>query len=57
MKMKFMASPFGAKHDILLVIIDDKPCNTVDSGIVSRDHGEGSVDESLAIIWIIGIFP
>lgn len=53
MEMEFMSSPLCVEHDHLVVGVDDEPCDSVDSGIVSGDQGERHVNESLPIIGVI----
>ena len=53
--MELEASPLCCEVDILGIIIDDESCDSVQSGIVTRDVGGWTVAKSLSVVGIIGI--
>ena len=53
--MKLMASPFCAKGDFLLIMINNEASYSINSSIVSRDENEGSMRKSKSIIRIIRV--
>lgn len=54
MESELEPCPLCGKVHILPVIVDDKACNTVDSGIVSGDRRRRSGGETLSIVHIVG---
>ena len=53
--MKLMPCPLCSEIYWLWVIVDDKPSNTVNTSIISRDYLQRGVDESLTICRIISV--
>lgn len=53
MEVEFMSSPFRMESDLTVEVVDDEPSDPIDSGVVPGNEGEGSMDEPLAVSWIV----